>query len=87
MWELYNIIKKIQRHLLNFRVNLVTGLILKKYCIKVEHGVKFLGMPVIKIRKGASISIGSDFVCRSSPECAIGNFCCSKIDVRGGVIC
>lgn len=84
MWELYSITKRIQRHLLSLRVNFVTGLIFKKHCIRVEDGIKFLGMPVIKIRKGANVSIGADFVCRSSPEYAIGNFCCSKIDVREG---
>ena len=84
MWKLHSIIKKIQRHLLTLRVNFVTGIILKKHCIKVEKGIKFLGMPVIKIRNGGHISIGADFVCRSSPEYAIGNFCCSKIDVREG---
>ena len=42
----------------------------------------FYGMPKLFIHETASICIGKGFICRSTPDYTIGNFCCSKLDVR-----
>ena len=82
--EVYTLLKKAKQHLLAIRVRLVTDLILKGKGITVSGKPKFVGMPNLVFGKDALIVIGSGFICRSTPEYAIGNFCCSKIDVREG---
>lgn len=84
MWKIYNLINKIKRRILALHVGFVTSIIMKSMGSKVSENAKFVGMPSLKIAKGSILAIGKDFVCRSSPEYTIGNFCCSKIDVRVG---
>ena len=82
--ELFKLIEKIQGRLLSLRVNFITDLILRNNCVKCVAKPKFVGMPRLKFGKDTTVVIGAGFICRSSPEYTIGNFCCSKIDVRGG---
>lgn len=75
-----NIINKTITWIKARRVSYVTRKILSRY--GVGNKLTFCGMPKLIIHETAAVSIGSGFVCRSTPDYAVGNFCCSKIDIR-----
>lgn len=57
-----------------------TGLLISKTKCAPPH-LCIIGRPYISIADNASVSIGSNFICRSGAGQAIDNSCCSKLIV------